>query len=174
MKQNIAVMVFFSIMALAIAGCSEPAAVMQPPSVGPMPGNAPSGEDDGTPVSSNMPAIPGDDVPEMIVVPDGEAMQDLQDMPQAPLKEFTMTARQWEFSPSEIRVNKGDRVRISLTSEDVTHGFRLSEFGVDERLPPGQEIIVEFVADKAGTFPFSCSVPCGSGHGSMTGTLIVG
>jgi len=151
---------------MLIAGCSEPAAVVQPPSVEPM------AENDQMPVSSNMPAIPGDSAPEMIVVPEGQDT-DLQDVPQVSLKEFTMTARQWEFSPNEIRVNKGDRVRISVTSSDVAHGFRLPEFSIDERLPPGKEVIIEFVADKAGTFPFSCSVPCGSGHGSMTGLLIV-
>ena len=32
---------------------------------------------------------------------------------------------------------------------------------------------VEFVADKAGTFSFRCSVPCGSGHQLMQGTLVV-
>ena len=32
---------------------------------------------------------------------------------------------------------------------------------------------IEFIADKKGTFTFSCSVPCGSGHLNMKGTLIV-
>ena len=34
-------------------------------------------------------------------------------------------------------------------------------------------VTTEFIADKAGTFTFYCSIPCGRGHGSMHGKLIV-
>ena len=89
------------------------------------------------------------------------------------VKEFTMTAKQREFVPGTITVNKGDKVKITVTSIDVTHGFRLPDFGVNERLDPGKPVDIEFVADKVGTFTFSCSVPCGSGHGGMRGQLVV-
>ena len=89
------------------------------------------------------------------------------------VKEFTMTAKQWEFNPSTITVNKGDRVKLSITSVDVTHGFTISEFGVNSRLNPGETTDVEFVADKSGTFSFFCSVQCGEGHLGMRGQLIV-
>lgn len=88
-------------------------------------------------------------------------------------KSFTMTASQFEFSPSTITVNQGDTVVLTITSSDVTHGFSLPEFGVSENLEPGQTVSVQFVADKKGTFTFSCSVFCGSGHSSMKGTLKV-
>ena len=93
--------------------------------------------------------------------------------PQGSLKEFTMTARTWAFEPSEIRVNKGDRVKLTITSVDVAHGFAIPEFNVNARLEPGQQTTVEFTADKAGTFSFFCSVVCGSGHSGMRGTLVV-
>ena len=89
------------------------------------------------------------------------------------VKEFTMTARQWEFDPEVVRVNKGDTVRLFIQSIDVTHGFALPDFGVNERLSPGQTVEIEFVADKAGKFTFFCSVQCGAGHSSMNGQLIV-
>lgn len=92
---------------------------------------------------------------------------------EAPEKEFEMTARQWEFQPSAITVQKGDRVKLRITSVDVSHGFKLPEFGVDERLEPGRQLNVDFIADKAGTFTFFCNVLCGSGHGEMRGTLVV-
>ena len=84
-----------------------------------------------------------------------------------------MTAKRWEFTPSSITVNKGDTVKLTITSEDVTHGFNLPEFGVNAQLQPGKTIAVEFVADKTGTFSFFCSVFCGTGHSGMRGTLIV-
>lgn len=89
------------------------------------------------------------------------------------VREFTMTARQWEFEPNTITVNKGDKVKLSIRSIDVTHGFGLPAFGIDERLEAGETTNVEFMADKSGTFRFSCTVFCGSGHSAMDGTLIV-
>lgn len=88
-------------------------------------------------------------------------------------KEFQMTAKQWEFIPSRIEVNKGDKVILNIKSIDVAHGFTLSDFGVDEYLEPGKEISVEFIADKTGEFTFFCNVYCGTGHGGMRGVLIV-
>ena len=89
------------------------------------------------------------------------------------LKEFTMTAKQFEFNPAAITVNKGDRVKITITSLDVSHGFRINEFNVNAKIEPGKPATVEFIADKSGTFTFFCSVVCGSGHGSMKGILTV-
>lgn len=88
-------------------------------------------------------------------------------------KEFTMEAFQFGFEPSVIEVNKGDRVKITATSRDVPHGFAILELGVRETINPGEVTNIEFAADKAGTFSFFCSVPCGAGHSSMRGQLIV-
>src|SRR3989344_3961229 len=89
------------------------------------------------------------------------------------IKEFTITAKRFEFNSNEITVNNGDRVRLKITSMDVTHGFSLPSFNINKNLKPGEEVIIEFTADKTGTFTFACSVVCGSGHGSMNGRLIV-
>ena len=42
-----------------------------------------------------------------------------------------------------------------------------------ERLEQNKPVLIEFIADKTGTFTFKCNVPCGSGHKTMAGTLIV-
>jgi cytochrome c oxidase subunit II len=89
------------------------------------------------------------------------------------VKEVTMTAKKWEFTPSMIEVNKGDTLKLTVTSIDVTHGLSLPAFGINENLVSGENVVIEFVADKTGTFPFTCSVFCGSGHGTMTGEIIV-
>ena len=88
-------------------------------------------------------------------------------------KEFRITARQFEFSPSTIEVNKGDKVRLIVTSADVPHGISIKEYGINEQLNPGKPVTIEFTADKAGTFTAFCSVFCGSGHSNMKGKLIV-
>lgn len=88
-------------------------------------------------------------------------------------KEFSVIARQFTFEPNTIRVNKGDKVTLKFTSEDVTHGISIPEFNVNEVLNLGEEKVVEFTASATGTYPMFCSVVCGSGHADMKGTLIV-
>ena len=90
-----------------------------------------------------------------------------------PVKQFTMTAKDWQFTPSTITVNKGDKVKLTVTALDKNHGFALPDFNVNVNLPKGEAQVIEFTADKQGTFTFFCSVFCGSGHGNMKGSLIV-
>lgn len=89
------------------------------------------------------------------------------------VQELSVTAKQFEFSPSTITVQKGVPVKLTIQSTDVSHGFAISEFNVNAQLSPGQATVVEFTPDKAGEFTFSCSVFCGAGHGGMKGKLIV-
>src|SRR3989344_6617446 len=89
------------------------------------------------------------------------------------VKEFSIIAKDFEFTPSTITVNKGDTVKLNIKSEDTVHGISIPEFNVNKDIPAMEEVSVEFVADKSGNFPFKCSVYCGSGHREMKGTLIV-
>jgi len=84
-----------------------------------------------------------------------------------------MKAFQFGFDPNPVVVVKGDKVKLVVTSTDVTHGFSIAEFGVNVQLFPGRPSIIDFTADKSGTYTFYCSVPCGAGHTSMRGRLIV-
>lgn len=93
--------------------------------------------------------------------------------PTSNVVEIDMIARQWDFNPATITVSEGDEVKLNIKSVDVTHGFSLFEFGVNERLTPGKTTTVEFTADKKGEYTFFCSVPCGRGHRDMNGKLIV-
>ena len=89
------------------------------------------------------------------------------------VKEFTMTAKNWEFDPSTITVNRGDTVKLTIKSADVEHSFSLPDYKINVDLQPGSEKTVEFTADKKGEFTFRCAVYCGAGHREMVGTLIV-
>jgi len=93
--------------------------------------------------------------------------------PTSNVVEIDMVAKQWDFTPATITVNEGDKVKLNIRSVDVTHGFAIFEFGVNERLTPGNTVNVEFTADRAGEYTFLCTVPCGRGHGGMRGKLIV-
>ena len=91
----------------------------------------------------------------------------------APVKAFTIIAEKYSFQPSVIRVNKGDRVKLTLISKDTSHGFKLKGYNINVKIRPKIPHTVDFVANKAGTFKFKCSKFCGWGHFFMKGKLIV-
>lgn len=101
-----------------------------------------------------------------------------------------VTAKKYEFTPSEIRVKKGAKVRLKVHSVDETHGIRLSLYpeGAKDKSAPGllfdhpetngkvkkgEDQILEFVAQQQGTYEFKCAKLCGMHHGRMKGKLIV-
>ncbi|PIU82664.1 cytochrome C oxidase subunit II [Candidatus Micrarchaeota archaeon CG06_land_8_20_14_3_00_50_6] len=89
------------------------------------------------------------------------------------VKEFTIWAKDWQFIPSNITVNKGDLVKITLVNPDVAHGIAIPEFGFDLKAGARETATGEFTAGKEGNYTFFCSVYCGEGHNGMKGVLIV-
>jgi cytochrome c oxidase subunit 2 len=87
--------------------------------------------------------------------------------------EVQMTARKYDFKPDTLTVKKGDHVKLVITAVDRDHGFKIDAFHINQKLPKGQPVTVEFTADQAGTFPFQCSQFCGLGHKKMKGKLVV-
>ena len=87
---------------------------------------------------------------------------------------FQVDARQYAYSPSELRANAGDTVTIHLVSSDVVHGLYVDGYGVSAEADPGQTATLTFVANKAGSFRFRCNVTCGAMHPFMIGKLTVG
>ena len=84
------------------------------------------------------------------------------------------TAERGGFRPARIVVKRGQKVRIRILAEDVTHGFQLLHFGVDAgAIKTGTIKTVEFTPDRAGEFPFYCSVRCSPLHMALMGTLVV-
>ena len=92
---------------------------------------------------------------------------------QEPPPRIAVEARKFEFGPKEIRVKKGQRITIVLTSSDFVHGFAMPDFSVRADGIPGKTIEVTFVADKVGKFIYLCDNFCGEGHDRMSGFLIV-
>ena len=78
-------------------------------------------------------------------------------------KDITVVSKkhEWRFDPENITVGKCDRVHISVINEDnFDHGFAIDALGISQRLPASGSIKIDFVASKAGEFPFYCSVSC--------------
>lgn len=128
------------------------------------------------PPSENMVLPPPTDSPvveigaedEMLTAPSGDTVMEAH-----PLKEFDITGKNYVFSLKEIRVKKGDFVHIKFISVDSMHDWRLDEFNAATAVVTADKSsTVEFVANKAGTFEFYCSVGNHRQMG-MVGKLIV-
>lgn len=79
--------------------------------------------------------------------------------PTQQVKEFIVHGASFEYDKQEIRVKKGDRVKITYISDDIGHDLVIDEFGVRTNVvAKGQTEVVEFVADKVGEFTMYCSV----------------
>jgi len=90
------------------------------------------------------------------------------------VKTVDVTASRFQFEPATITVAEGDRVRLRLHSLDRPHAFAIKAFRVKALIPrAGEAITVEFVADRAGSFDFTCAEYCGTGHARMRGRLVV-
>ena len=87
---------------------------------------------------------------------------------------FEVDARQYAYSPSELKVNAGDTVTIKLVSTDVVHGLYVDGYDISVEADPGQSARLTFVADKPGSFRFRCNVTCGAMHPFMIGKITVG
>lgn len=91
----------------------------------------------------------------------------------APVQKIYMTARQFEFEPKEVLVKQNTHVVLEIESLDVTHGFKIDQYGINVTIPEKSKITIEFYTREIGTYPFRCSHFCGVGHIGMRGKIIV-
>lgn len=89
------------------------------------------------------------------------------------VKTFDVSGKPFEFSVKEIRVKKGDTVKINFSSTQGMHDWVVDEFNARTKiLQAGQSDSIMFVADKTGTFEYYCNLPTHRQQG-MVGKLIV-
>lgn len=94
-------------------------------------------------------------------------------MMEAKVVEIAVENKGLKFIPAELKVKKGDKVKLTYKNTAGTHNFVIDEFGVKTALlDAGQSETVEFSADKVGTYEYYCSVP-GHRAAGMKGSLVV-
>jgi len=69
--------------------------------------------------------------------------------------------------PPTLVVPIGQRVRYTLTANDVVHGFWIPAFMIQMQNIPGIENHLEFTANKLGEYPGRCNILCGRNHSQM-------
>ena len=73
--------------------------------------------------------------------------------------EFTITAKNWKFTPDkELVIKKGTKVKINLVNKEGLHTINNDELGI--KLTADKP--AEFTADKTGEYELKCSTVCGA------------
>ncbi|MEQ1759004.1 MAG: cupredoxin domain-containing protein [Vicinamibacterales bacterium] len=93
---------------------------------------------------------------------------------QAPSRrELTVTVKDFRFTPDRLEVVQDDLVRVTIISDDLPHSFNVDESRIARRVAAKGRAVVEFRADRVGTFPFYCNLTSEPGHDQMRGQLVV-
>jgi cytochrome c oxidase subunit 2 len=90
-------------------------------------------------------------------------------------------ARQWSWlfeyengmRSTELRVPIGKPVNLSLTSEDVIHGFYAPAFRIKQDVVPGMVNHLWFQPTQVGSFDVLCTQYCGLQHAKMATQIVV-
>jgi heme/copper-type cytochrome/quinol oxidase subunit 2 len=94
----------------------------------------------------------------------------------------TLTVTMAGFRPAELEIPAGQPATVRLINPDSSfhtdgggvHQFASPELGVDVKVQPESEAVVEIPASKPGTYTFYCDVCCGGKENpSMRGTVVV-
>ena len=84
-----------------------------------------------------------------------------------------ITARRFEYRPSEIELKAGEPVIIAIRSLDFMHGMSLPDLGIRLDLVPGQVTRLNLHPKAPGVIDFACDNFCGDGHEEMHGRFVV-
>jgi cytochrome c oxidase subunit 2 len=69
--------------------------------------------------------------------------------------------------PPTLYMPLGEKVRFTLTANDVVHGFWIPAFMIQMQNLPGETNHLQFTANKLGEFPGRCNILCGRNHSQM-------
>ncbi len=103
---------------------------------------------------------------------DSTPQQDIQNAAAtAPIEQIDVTAKQWawvfhypkqDITSTELHLPVDRRVRFTLRSEDVLHGFYIPAFRLSQYVVPHEDIDIELTPVKTGTYRLRDSMYSGT------------
>ncbi|MBS3123348.1 cupredoxin domain-containing protein [Candidatus Woesearchaeota archaeon] len=105
----------------------------------------------------------------------GAVVSEVDEAQNGDFREIEVISKQYDFSPSVIKVKQGEKIRLRLKSVDVPHSLAIKApfLNVNQYVEAGTDEVIEFTATDKGEFPFWCAIYCGNGHREMRGSLVV-
>jgi cytochrome c oxidase subunit 2 len=96
-------------------------------------------------------------------------------------RKVKVIAQQWSWlfeyengmKSTELKVPVGKPVKLSLTSQDVIHGFYTPAFRIKQDVVPGMTNSLWFQPTEVGTFDVFCTQYCGLQHAKMVTKIVV-
>lgn len=97
-------------------------------------------------------------------------------------REYLVTGKQWMWKIQHpeghreintLHVPVGEKIKLTMTSEDVIHSFFIPAFRVKQDVLPGRYTQLWFEATKPGEYHLFCTEYCGAEHSQMIGTVTV-
>ena len=74
---------------------------------------------------------------------------------------------------NSLHVPRGQRVALTLASQDVIHSFYMPAFRMKQDAVPGRYTRIYFEATKVGEYHLFCAEYCGTQHSGMIGQIVV-
>lgn len=87
--------------------------------------------------------------------------------------ELVFVAAAFNYTPGQVEIPKGSKVKIIATTKDVIHGFEIAGTTVNMTLEPGYVSEYTTTFNKAGEFLILCNEYCGIGHHMMNSRIEV-
>lgn len=114
---------------------------------------------------------------------DSTPQQEIQNAVEtAPIEQIDVTAKQWawvfyypkqEIASTELHLPVDRRVRFTLRSEDVLHGFYIPAFRLKQDVVPNREIDFELTPIKTGTYRLRDSMFSGTYFAANQADVVV-
>jgi cytochrome c oxidase subunit 2 len=74
---------------------------------------------------------------------------------------------------NSLHVPEGQRVQLTMASQDVIHSFFIPAFRVKQDVLPGRYTKISFIPTKVGEYHLFCAEYCGNEHSGMIGKVVV-
>jgi len=103
----------------------------------------------------------------------GDAAQE-KDRPDGELVDGVRVIRlAQQTAPRSLYVYRGETVRIVIGKVESPWGVSIPEYRIEKTAAVGEDLTVEFKAEKTGVFPIFCNGRCPAGDGSEYGRIVV-
>lgn len=91
-----------------------------------------------------------------------------------PARPIAITLSRSAISPQHIEVQAGRRVRLTVTSADGAHAFRIKGLRLTGRIPAaGETVTFDLLPNDPGTFQLECLDDRGRGESNVSALLVV-